>query len=111
MNDANFHEEYLKTNFPHWDVVNLSYPLRTSKNLSEKILSNCLNNPLTLGPHHDNAFNTSLNVTLNIPLGPKPLLLSTGSTEANFKYALTKVVKDKKALIIVEVHPLNPFHK
>ena len=109
MNDAKFHEEYLKTNFPDWVIVNLSYPLRTSKNLSEKILSLC--SPLTLGSHHDNAFNGSLNLTSNIPIGPQPLLLTEGSEEARFKYALTKVVKDRTAMIIVEIHILNPSHK
>ena len=32
-------EEYLRQQFPDWVIVNLSYPLRTSKNLSDKVKS------------------------------------------------------------------------
>ena len=30
-------EEYLRIQFPDWVIVNLSYPLRTSKNLSDEV--------------------------------------------------------------------------
>ena len=39
-------EEYLKKCFPHWDIVHLSYPLRTPKRISEKIKSGQINNKL-----------------------------------------------------------------
>ena len=45
-------ENYLKKNFPQWNIVPLSYPLRTPKRISEKIKRGQINNNL-----HQNDYN------------------------------------------------------
>merc|ERR1719491_221925 len=59
------HEEYLRNQFPGWEIVNLSIPLRTSKTLSEKIKSGQVTDN-----YHTNNFNSTLKVATNMPLGP-----------------------------------------
>ena len=52
------HEEYLRQKFPGWEIVNLIYPLRTSKTLSEKVKSGQVNEIL-----HANNFKLSLQIS------------------------------------------------
>ena len=53
-------EEYLKENLQEWDIVNLKYPLRTSKNISKIVKDGGRGNSTKL---HSNAFNGLLEVT------------------------------------------------
>ena len=92
-------EEYLRQKFPEpWIIVNLSYPLRTSKNLSDKVKSGKVTYR-----DHTNDFNNSLQVASNIPLGPKALFLgrSKGSYHTRIYQAFSAGGKDKVALIIL----------
>ena len=59
-------EESLMNQFPDWVIVNLNHPLRTSKTISEKVKTGNFDS-LT----RKNNFNTSLNVTTNVPDVPK----------------------------------------
>ena len=98
-------EEYLREQFPDWVIVNLSYPLRTSKAISEKVRTgeeNCI--------LHWNEFNASLQVPQNMPLGPESLSLpsSIGSYLERLQLAFNKVAKGKPALIILEYAELKP---
>ena len=65
-------EEYLKEKLPEWTIVNLNYPLRTSKNLSEKIKTQTDNSDFVA--LHKNEFNHTLQVPSNMPAGPEPLV-------------------------------------
>ena len=93
-------EMYLREKFPEpWVIVNLSYPLRTSKNLSDKVKSGKVDQLL-----HTNNFNSSLKVATNMPLGPEPLILprSEGSIKARLQLVFSGVGKDKLALVILD---------
>ena len=98
------HEEYLREKFQDWAIVNLSYPLRTSKNLSEKVKSG-----LVYDRNHTNIFNNSMKVAPNMPLGPEPLIFprSDGSYQARLQQAFSVLVIDgvidKPAFIILGV--------
>ena len=98
-------EEYLRQQFPDWVIVNLSYPLRTSKNLSEKVKSG----QVTFDTHTNN-FNSSMQVALNMPLGPEPLILqsSDGSYHARLQQAFIVLSIDKPALIILNYLNMKP---
>ena len=98
-------EEYLRNKFPDWVIVNLSYPLRTSKTLSEKVKDGRVG-----GYIHTNNFNKSLKVPPNMPVGPKPLILplSKGSYHVRLKHAFSVVGKDKPVLIILDFHGMKP---
>ena len=63
-------EEYLRTHFPDWDIAKLNYPLRTSKNISEKVKRGYVASGI-----HNNRFNASLQVAPNMPFGPNTLFL------------------------------------
>ena len=69
-------EEYLRNQFPNWVIVNLNYPLRTYKTVSEKVKTGRNGDFL-----HNNNSNASLHVASNMPIGPEPLILprSVGS--------------------------------
>ena len=99
-------EEYLRQQFPDWVIVNLSYPLRTSKNLSDKVKNGRTDN----NTMHTNNFNSTLQVAPNMPLGPDPLILprSKGSYHARLQQAFIVVGKDKRALIILDWSYMNP---
>ena len=92
-------EQYLRQQFSDWVIVNLSYPLRTSKNLSEKIKSGQVH-----ADTHTNNFNSSMQVAPNMPLGPEPLILqrSKGSYHARVQQAFSAVGKHMSALIILK---------
>ena len=79
-------------------IVNLNYPLRTSKTISEKVKTGRVNFWL-----HKNNFNASLDVAENMPIGPDPLTLSSleGSYRERLQKAFDAVGKDKPALIIL----------
>ena len=98
-------EEYLRNHFPDWVIVNLSYPLRTSKHLSEEVKSGQVRQNT-----HTNEFNSSLVMAPNMPLGPKPLILlkSEGSYHARIQKAFNAVGKDKPALIILNFTFMKP---
>ena len=98
-------EEYLRTQFPDWDIVNLSYPLRTSKNLSEKVKNGEIYSDI-----HGNNFNSSMQVAPNMPLGPEPLILSRseGSYHARLQQAFIVLGIDKPALIILAYYDMEP---
>ena len=68
-------QEYLKEQFQDWEIVNLTYPLRTSKTLSEVVKNDDIYYTL-----HRNTFNSSLDLPPNMPNGPKPLLLPRFTT-------------------------------
>ena len=93
------HEEYLRQIFPGWVIVNLSYPLRTSRNLSDKI-----KNEEVYDRTHTNNFNESLKVAPNMPLGPNPLILlkAEGSYYTRLQKAFSVLGIDKSALIILD---------
>ena len=98
-------EEYLRNQFPGWEIVNLSIPLRTSKTLSEKIQSGQVDNQF-----HTNNFNSSLKVATNMPLGPEPLILprSEGSIKARLQLVFSGVGKDKLAVVILDYWGMKP---
>jgi hypothetical protein len=98
-------EEYLRQQFPDWVIVNLSYPLRTSKNLSEKVKSG----HVTFDTHTNN-FNSSMQVAPNMPLGPEPLILqsSEGSYHARLQQTFIVLSIDKPALIILNYLNMKP---
>ena len=98
-------EEYIRQQFPGWVIVNLSYPLRTSKNMSEKVKSGQVGYPI-----HTNNFNSSMQVAPNMPLGPEPLILSSseGSYHARLQQAFIVLGKDKPALIILDYGWMEP---
>ena len=78
-------EEYVTNQFTEpWTIVNLSYPLRTSKTLSQKVKSGQVAHA-----SHTNNFNNLLKVPSNMPLGPEPLILSSskGSYHARLQLA------------------------
>ena len=92
-------EEYLRTQFPEpWVIVNLSYPLRTSKTMSEKVKSIHVSHS-----NHSNNFNNSLHVAPNMPLGPEPLIFprSKGTYHVRLQQVFSAVGKDKPAFIIL----------
>ena len=100
------HEEYLRQTFPEpWVIVNLIYPLRTSKTLSEKVKSGQVNEIL-----HANNFNSLLKVAPNMPLGPDPLILPRykGSIKTRLQLAFSAVGQDKLALIILHYVYMKP---
>ena len=66
---------HLKEQFQDWEIVNLTYPLRTSKTLSEMVKNDDIYYTL-----HRNTFNSSLDLPPNMPNGPKPLLLPRFTT-------------------------------
>ena len=70
-------EKYIRKEFPGWTIVNLSYPLRTSKTISEQVKSKAVLNDL-----HTNQFNKSLKLVSNLPLGPKPLIVKCGPEDS-----------------------------
>ena len=94
-------EKYLKKHFalPYWEIVNLKYPLRTSKTLAEKVKSGTVNFSV-----HTNDFNKSLQVAKNMPLGPQPLILSRseGSYRARLWQIFSGVGRYMSALIILD---------
>ena len=98
-------EEYLKKHFPDWVVVNLRYPLRTSKNLSDEVKNGQVYQDL-----HSNNFNLSLEMAQNMPMGPKPLTLqnSKGSYQARIQQAFCVVGNAKVALIILDYYEIKP---
>ena len=100
------HEVYLREKFPEpWVIVNLSYPLRTSKNLSDKVKSGKIAHAL-----HNNNFNSTLQVVPNMPLGPEPLTLplTEGSYQARLQLVFSGVGIDKLALIILGYSVMKP---
>ena len=99
-------EDYIREKFQEpWVIVNLSYPLRTSKNLSELVKSGQVSH----GAHINN-FNGSLKVVPNMPLGPEPLILprSEVSYQARLHQAFCAVGKSKPALIILDYVYMKP---
>ena len=93
-------EEDLKEKLPGWHIVNLTHPLRTSKNISEKVKESGGGGYLGL----DNKFNGSLDIVENMPLGPEPLVIpsSKGSYKERCQLVFNTVAKDKSAFIIIE---------
>ena len=99
-------EEYLREQFPGWLIVNLSYPLRTSKRLSEKVKSGTVGHEL-----HTNNFNQSLKLAQHMPLGPKPLIfpkLKAPSYYERLQQAFRAVGKDKLILVILDYDYMAP---
>ena len=78
-------EEYLREQFPNWEIVNLSYPLRTSKTLSEKVKNSNVYDVL-----HSNNFNASLDMAASMPIGPESMVLplSEGSYQEDYRLPL-----------------------
>ena len=103
-------EEYLKKKFPQWDIVPLSYPLRTPKRISEQIKRGQINNNL-----HQNDYNTALIVTENMPLGPEPLTFQRqkGSYRERIEhsYSYSQVNKNTAAVIILDWSDMKPTSK
>ena len=52
-------EEYLRNKFSDWEIVNLNYPLRTTKTISEKVKRGQVFSNI-----HVNSFNKSLKVSI-----------------------------------------------
>ena len=90
-------EEFLRNQFPDWVIVKLSYPLRTSKNLSDQVKSGQVSHPI-----HTNDFNSSLVIAQNMPLGPKPLILPTseGSYHARIQQAFSTMCSGQRQACI-----------
>ena len=95
------HEEYLKKQIPGWLIVNLTYPLRTSKRISIKVKETGF-----IGGYDElqNDFNSSLEIVENMPLGPEPLVIlsSKGTYKERLQHVFNTVAKDKSALIIFD---------
>ena len=93
-------EQYLREKFTGWEIVNLVHPLRTSKNISEKVKS-----AKVIDSVHTNEFNHTLVIAPNMPLGPDPLILprSEGSIQARLQHVFSDVVTDQGALIILDI--------
>ena len=98
-------EEYLRNQFPDWLIVNLSYPLRTSKTISAEVKKDYASGLL-----HVNNFNKSLQVPPNMPIGPQPLILPDyeGSYQERLKQAFEKVGREKSVLIILDYDFMKP---
>ena len=92
-------EQYLREKFTGWEIVNLVHPLRTSKNISEKVKS-----ARVIDGVHTNEFNSTLVIAPNMPLGPDPLILrrSKGSIQARLQHVFSDVVTDQGVLIILD---------
>ena len=102
-------EDYPKSQFPDdWVIVDLNYPLRTSKIISENVKRGRVDSYL-----HTNNFNPSLKLTQNMPLGPEPLmlLLSKGSYHTRIKHVFSTVGKGRSALIILDYLGMKPSMK
>ena len=101
------YEEDLKKQIPGWLIVNLTYPLRTSKRISIKVKET--GDP---GSYVElqNKFNSSLEIVENMPLGPEPLVISSseGTNEERLQHVFNTVAKDKSALIIFDNDPMSP---
>ena len=93
-------EEDLKEKLPGWHIVNLTHPLRTSKNISEKVKESGGGGYYGL----ENKFNGSLDIVENMPLGPEPLVIpsSKGSYKERCQLVFNTVAKDKSAFIIIQ---------
>ena len=93
-------EEYLRSKFPDWEIVNLIYPLRTSKTIAEKIKSGA----------SDNYFNKSLKITLTMIRGLEPLILprSLGSYYERLQQGFSAVGIDGHILIILDYVSMKP---
>ena len=93
-------EEDLKEKLPGWHIVNLTHPLRTSKNISIKVKESGERDFTGLG----NEFNGSLDIGENMPLGPEPLVIpsSKGSYKERCQLVFNTVAKDKSAFIIID---------
>ena len=93
-------EQYLREKFTGWEIVNLVHPLRTTKNVSEKVKS-----AKVVDAVHSNEFNSTLVIAPNMPLGPDPLILprSEGSIQARLQHVFSEVVTDQRALIILDI--------
>ena len=98
----------MKKQLSDWTIVNLSYPLRTSKELSEKVRSGEITWPI-----HTNCFNEKLQTDLNMPSGPHPLILEEdeGSYLTRCQHTFETVGKEKPALIISGIGVMNPTSK
>ena len=98
-------EEYMKKKLSDWTIVNLSYPLRTSKELSEKVRNGEIDFLI-----HINCFNEKLQTDLNMPSGPHPLILENneGSYLTRFQHTFETVGKEKPALIIFGLVGFEP---
>ena len=102
-------EEDLKEKLPGWHIVNLTHPLRTSKNISEKVKESGGGGVWGLG----NKFNGSLDIVENMPLGPEPLVIpsSKGSYKERCQLVFNTVAKDKSAFIIIDYYHMSPSAK
>ena len=98
-------EEFMKKKLSDWTIVNLSYPLRTSKELSEKV-----RREKVIAIIHTNCFNEKLQTDLNMPSGPHPLILekNEGSYLTRFQRTFETVGKEKPALIITGYRGFYP---
>ena len=92
---------------PGWHIVNLTYPLRTSKTISEKVKE-------SKGEGYfyalENQFNESLEITENMPVGPEPLTIpgSIGSYKERMQHVFNVVSTDKPALVIISYEWMDP---
>ena len=96
--------EYLREHFSSdWDIVDLSYPLRVSKTISERIQS-IQEDEIIHYSIFVNRFNEELQLSPNMPVGPEPLILgkSKGSYHARLQLTFNAVGRDVPALIILE---------
>lgn len=99
--DSDNPEEDLKEKLPGWHIVKLNHPLRTSKNISEKVKENDGKGRFWEGL--TNNLNGSLDIFENMPLGPEPLVIpsSKGSYKERLQLVFNTVAKDKSAFIII----------
>ena len=99
-------EQDLKEKLAGWKIINLSYPLRTTKRISKKIKE--------FGGDGDhllrNVFNGSLEIVDNMPMGPVPLTIprSKGSYKERLQYVFHILPKNKSILIIVNYFEMSP---
>ena len=84
-------EEDLKEKLSGWNIVNLNYPLRTSKTTSKKVKESGAANYPGLG----NEFNDKLEVIENMPSGPQPLIIP--SSEGTYRQRLQHVLNTGKS--------------
>ena len=96
-------EDYIRKQFPGWEVVHLTYPLRTSMRISEQVKTSHIARGLL-----NNVFNGKLDLAPNMPLGPEPLRFESGSYQERLEKAFRLIDQNQSALIILDFRSMEP---
>ena len=102
----------MKENYPDWQFIDLNYPLRTTKNISELIIKSEQAETVSL----INIFNHTMDIPQNIPNGPQPKFIESfeNASEASFFDAFNIVwdelkpyARNNDILFVMEMIPFN----